>query len=234
MRIRTGVTAALILLIVLPAAAAPRAKVLAPRFNVLGTTVEIVFTNVSDEPVLMAGTWRIGRARTDQTMATYRWAEGERMVAPGASRRWAWDQREGCTGECSKTSVGEQVEPGPYVVAIGGRRRAFQVGQFFQIGFDHLPEDETLTVFVNRSDDIAEMTSEADAQDKTLIVSGIVRKGRDYNRPWTITMGPGSIVLGEVFVEVCDADPYQVQDYRRSWLGERWCPWSSYVAAVGR
>jgi hypothetical protein len=47
-------------------------------------------------------------------------------------------------------------------------------------------------------------------------------------------MGPSSIVLGEVFVEVCDGDPNYVERHRREWLGERWCPWSSYVKREGR
>jgi hypothetical protein len=109
-----------------------------------------------------------------------------------------------------------------------------QIGQFFQVGFDHLSEEERFTVFVNRANDIEQMTAEAEAQDKTLMVTGIVRKTAPYNDPWTISMGPGSIVLAEVSIEVCDADPYYVQDHRRAWLGDRWCPWSSYVAAVGR
>ncbi|HEV3472419.1 MAG TPA: hypothetical protein VG408_04335, partial [Actinomycetota bacterium] len=34
------------------------------------------------------------------------------------------------------------------------------------------------------------------------IVSGIVRRAKPYNPDWSFTMGPASIVLGEVFVEV--------------------------------
>jgi hypothetical protein len=46
-------------------------------------------------------------------------------------------------------------------------------------------------------------------------------------------MGPHSIVLGEVFVEVCDGSPFYVQRHRKEWLGERWCPWDSYVKRIG-
>jgi hypothetical protein len=41
-------------------------------------------------------------------------------------------------------------------------------------------------------------------------------------------------VLGEVFIEVCDAAPRYVERHKKAWLGERWCPWSSYVSKTGR
>jgi hypothetical protein len=47
-------------------------------------------------------------------------------------------------------------------------------------------------------------------------------------------MGTRSIVLGQVFTEVCDASPTYVQNHRADWLGRRWCPWSSYVKRAGR
>ena len=234
MRIRTALLAALLSMVAVPVVAGPRSGVNVPRYNVVGGTVEIVFTNHSDESLRMAGAWYLGRARTDETVATYRWTDRERTLAPGASRTWTWDQTEGCFGDCAEPSVGQQVAPGPYVAVIGAVQRPFQIGQFFQVGFDHLSADETFTVFVNRSDDIEQMTAEASAEDKTLMVTGIVRKERRYNPRWNFTIGPGSIVLAEVSIEVCDADPYYVQDHRRQWLGDRWCPWSSYVAAVGR
>ena len=233
MRIRTGLVVVLILALALPAGAAPSTKLRAPLFNVAGSLVEVVFTNTSDDPVEMPGVWYIGRARTDETIATYHWTDEERTVAPGTSRIWMWDQNEGCFGACPEPSAGAPVAPGPYVLAVGGRQRRLQIGQFFRIGFDHLSEDETFTVFVNRADDIEQMTVEASAEDKTLMVTGIVRDGRRYNAQWNFTMGPGSIVLAEVSIEVCDGDPYYVQDHRRQWLGDRWCPWSSYVARAG-
>ncbi|MFN2388618.1 MAG: hypothetical protein ABR575_03290 [Actinomycetota bacterium] len=61
-----------------------------------------------------------------------------------------------------------------------------------------------------------------------------MRRGRPYNPAWSYTVGPSSIFVGEVFVEVCDASPEYVEENRREWLGEQWCPWSSNVQAVGR
>jgi hypothetical protein len=78
------------------------------------------------------------------------------------------------------------------------------------------------------------MRREAAAEDKTLIVSGIVRDAARYNPDWSYTMGPGTIVLGEVFTEVCDANPNHVENNRRAWMGQRWCPWSSYVEREDR
>jgi hypothetical protein len=78
------------------------------------------------------------------------------------------------------------------------------------------------------------METEAAAEEKTLIVSGVVRRPQRYNPDWRFAMRSGSIVLGEVFIEVCDGSPKYVQRHRSEWLGERWCPWSSYVEKVGR
>jgi hypothetical protein len=55
-----------------------------------------------------------------------------------------------------------------------------------------------------------------------------------YNQPWSYKMGSRSIVLGEAFIEVCDASPTSVENHREDWLGKRWCPWSSYVKRAGR
>ena len=67
-------------------------------------------------------------------------------------------------------------------------------------------------------------------------MSGIVRqRDRDYNPDWSYSMGHGSIVLGDVFVEVCDAQsPGTSRTIAAQWMGDRWCPWSSYVASEGR
>ena len=78
------------------------------------------------------------------------------------------------------------------------------------------------------------MNEEAAAEDKTMIVSGIVRRGQGYNPDWSYVMGPRSIVLGEVFIETCDQAPESVEEHRKEWLGRRWCPWNSYVARAGR
>lgn len=206
----------------------------APIFNVVGETIPIILENKSDEPIEMTRAWNIFAARSESNVpiATYHWTAEEATIPPGDKRVWKWAQHAGCFGACDQPFVGDRVMPGPYRVQVESVVRS-HIGQFFQVGFDHL-EGETFTVFVNRADDIEAMTAEAAAEDKTQMVTGIVRDARRYNSPWEFTMGPGSIILAEVSVEVCDADPYYVQDHKRSWMGERWCPWSSYVAAVGR
>jgi hypothetical protein len=77
------------------------------------------------------------------------------------------------------------------------------------------------------------MTAQANSDEKTLIVSGIVRRQVLYNSRWDFSMGHRSIELGEVFIEVCDGAPRYVQRHRDEWFGQRWCPWSSFVKRIG-
>jgi hypothetical protein len=231
-----GALVATATLLPVPAGADGRLRSDVERVNVIGDPVSIVLVNSSDEVITMGDTWTIESVRRGQEVATYCWLRSDRKLAPGERRVWTWDQREDSYGYCAQSHAGAQVSPGPYRVTFGGLdiARRIHVGQLFQVGFDHLAEEETFTVFVNRANDIEQMTAEAESEEKTLMVTGIVRDARRYNSRWNFTMGPGSIVPAEVSIEVCDADPYYVQDHKRQWMGDRWCPWSSYVAAVGR
>jgi hypothetical protein len=166
------------------------------------------------------------------------WPEAERTVAAGETRIWAWDQLAGgCYGACQNVAAGNQTEAGRYVVTTkaGGEAVSdnFDIGQYFTLGFDNEP-DLTFVVFVANQADVDRLRTEANPTEKNLIVSGIVRGAADYNPAWSYSMGPHSIVAAEVFTEVCDQHPQQVESDRRQWRGQRWCPWSSYVDREGR
>lgn len=202
-----------------------------------GAPVIAVLQNVSDERQRIDTPWTITRAKTEEVVAQYHWTKGERWLAPGQAAIWEWDQREGAySTEPSPPGEGERVGPGGYVLTAdrddARLTRRFHVGRFFTVGFEG--RDDTFVVFVNERKPIRLMKAQAKAEDKTLIVSGIVRGPARYNRAWSYTMGPGSIVLGEVFIEVCDGNPRYVERHRKEWLGERWCPWSSFVSKIGR
>lgn len=203
-----------------------------------GAPVIAVVQNVSDESQRIEPRWTITHAKTGEVVAQNHWSNTERRLAPGETAVWEWDQREGSySSEPAPPDVEEErVRPGGYVLTVDADdpklTRRFQIGRFFTLGFEG--RDETFVVFVNERRPIKLMRAEAAAEDKTLIVSGIVRDAARYNRDWSYTMGPGSIVLGEVFIEVCDAAPRYVERHKKKWLGERWCPWSSYVLKTGR
>ncbi|HYO60853.1 MAG TPA: hypothetical protein VEU29_03035 [Actinomycetota bacterium] len=203
-----------------------------------GAPVIAVLQNVSDERQRIDTPWTITRAKNGEVVAQNHWSKGERWLAPDQTAIWEWDQREGSySSEPSPPgNEEERVRPGGYVLTVDRHDEAlvrrFHIGRFFTLGFEG--RDDTFTVFVNERKPIKLMKAEAEAEDKTLVVSGIVRGESRYNREWSYTMGPGSIVLGEVFIEVCDGNPRYVERHKKQWLGERWCPWSSYVAKIGR
>ena len=204
----------------------------------IGEPVTIRLVNNSGAAIRMSKRWRIGPWRTDQELASYHWSEAERTVAPGEIREWTWDQLgPRCYGECQNVWAGEQVDAGRYalVAFINGRRvqDTFDIGAYFTLGFEG-NEGASFVVFVAKQPEIDQMNEEAQKEDKTLIVSGKIWRGKPYNPTWSYIMGPRSIVLGEVFIEVCDAAPEYVEAHRDEWLGQRWCPWNSYVARAGR
>ncbi|MDQ3940308.1 MAG: hypothetical protein M3238_03040 [Actinomycetota bacterium] len=204
----------------------------------IGHDITIRFVNNTNRVVRMDPIWHLGLAQTDEEVASYHWSDEERVVAPGEQRIWVWSQLgPACYGQCQNVSPGEQVRAGRYVVTatIDGvpLSDAFEIGSFFTLGFEGRP-NVSFVVFVATQDEVDRMNEEAAAEDKTLIVSGLVRKGQRYNPDWSYVMGSRSIVLGEVFIEVCDASPGYVERHRDQWMGERWCPWSSYVARAGR
>jgi hypothetical protein len=126
-------------------------------------------------------------------------------------------------------AVGAAMSLGP-TAASGGDS---QPGQFFTLGFKG--SDRTFVLLAREQEAIRELRADlSKPRSERRIVSGIVRTGKPYNQPWSYTMGTRSIVLGQVFTEVCDASPTYVQNHRADWLGRRWCPWSSYVKRAGR
>lgn len=204
--------------------------------EVLGEPAEISLVNNSTAPITMGETWDLEYLDGDGS-AFYQWPEEELVLQPGEARVWTWDQRVNqCYGECVNVREGDPAPAGRYEVTttVNGEEETvrFTLGQLFTLGFEARPSIE-FTVFVGSQPEIDQMTAEAEAEDKTLIVSGLVRKGRTYNMEWKFSMGPHSIELGEVFIEVCDGSPFYIQRHREEWLGERWCPWDSYVKRVG-
>ncbi|HET7482662.1 MAG TPA: hypothetical protein VFK89_07365 [Actinomycetota bacterium] len=208
------------------------------RRNVLGDEVVIRLQNATDHSVRMGRTWTITAAADGSESSVYVWPDGERTVAAGESRIWMWDQYTHCNGVCQNVSEGEQVPPGRYRVTatVDGvtRTDGFVIGQYFTLGFDGEP-DVDFEVFVADPTAYDKMHADAAAprDQRDLIVSGIVRGPASYNPRWSYTMGPRTIVADEAFTEVCDATPGYVEQHRRAWMGQRWCPWTSYVASEG-
>ena len=221
-----------------PAAPLPMSEFKARRFNVLEDPVPIRLVNKGATTITMGKTWDLTYLDGDGT-AFYQWPDEQVHIAPGESRIWMWDQRvNACYGECQNVREGDPAEAGRYEVTttVDGVEKTieFNLGQYFTLGFRNREHLE-FTVFVATQPEINQMFDEAHTDDDTdLITSGIVRGSRRYNPDWNFTMGPYSIVLGDMFIEVCDGSPRYVQRHRSEWMGERWCPWGSYIKRVGR
>ena len=198
-------------------------------------TAEITLTNPTDQTISFENPWKIERASGEE-VANFTWDEGTE-IEPGEHLTLDWNQ---WVGECSSaepcTSDG-WAGPGRYEANVetsaGTVLAPFEIGHYFTLGFRKRPNIE-FTVFAARRKAVRQMRAEADAEEKSLIVSGIVGAERGYNDDWSYTMRPGSLVLGEAFIEVCDAAPEYVEENLDEWRGERWCPWSSYVERKGR
>lgn len=209
-----------------------------------GAIVTFEFRNDAMRPAQMTNPWRV----TDgdgQAVAEYWWPEEDLEVAQGETRTWMWDQRGACYGACQNFWEGEPASPGTFTVSVpisDGYSETvtlddqFDIGGYFTLGFRSHPR-ASFVVFSNRSEAIEQMRQEASKppEEKNLIVAGIVRPARSpYNPNWSYIMGPSTIFLGEVFIEVCDASPRYVEQNLKQWRGEQWCPWSSYVAHEGK
>ncbi|MGI8775558.1 MAG: hypothetical protein ACR2KQ_11235 [Actinomycetota bacterium] len=216
----------------------PPKLVVGKKRYVQGHDVKITLVNDTNTDVTYGTPWRIENTK-GEIVAAYHWDRAETTLAPGESVTWSWD---GTPNQCSRegcTKVGGVPAAGKYFATVdvrnfGEMQKGFLTGRYFTLGFESRP-NTTFEVFVARQKAVDQMRAEAQAEDKTLIVSGIIRLGRQgYNKDWSFYMGPRSIVLGEMFIEVCDGSPYYVQRHRRDWNGDRWCPWSSYVKRMGR
>lgn len=241
---RRIIPAVLILCLALPSGMAMAESPELPRLEVgkkrylKGQDVRITIDNDTNNYVSFDSPWRIVNTK-GESIAAYHWEEDETTLAPGDIATWVWD---GTPNECSAngcTKVGGIPAAGRYFASVQIRgdetlRKGFLTGRYFTLGFESRPKT-TFKVFVAREKALGQMRAEAKAEEKSLIVSGIVRLGRlGYNSDWSFYMAPRSIVTGEVFIEVCDGSPYYVQRHRKEWNGDRWCPWSSYVKRMGR
>jgi hypothetical protein len=210
---------------------------------VVGRVATLTLRNSGSSAVSLNGPWTITDVRAEKQVSHYDFSDEELTLEPGEEVVWEWPQDDACYGICRNVREGQPVGPGVYRSSVesseGTLTTRFQTGQFFTIDFtcgegEGCTPVKEFTVYVNTPEEVSQMETEAQASEKTLIVSGIVRKKMRYNADWKISMGPGSIVLGEVFIEVCDGSATYVQRHREEWYGERWCPWSSYVKRVGR
>ena len=199
--------------------------------------VTITLMNQAEYPLSFENPWRVENSQ-GETVARLTWADEANPVGQGDTRTWTWDQSPNDCGPDGCTEVGGYVPPGRYTAIVetqdGPARTSFLIGEYFTVGFDSRPNIE-FVVFAAERTAVEQMREQAAAEDKTMNVSGIVRPGRTgYNSDWKFTMAPTSIILAEVWIEVCDGSPYYVERNRDEWKGERWCPWSSYVKRVGR
>ena len=203
-----------------------------------GETVRIKLVNRGDEAVRFSDPWKVLDRRGRAVAKLYR---EDNRLSPDERSVWRWDQFTsicGDDGTCADISR-EHVPPGKYTaqVKVGDDllRATFYLGRHFTLGFEGRPQLE-FVVLATKPDDVRQMRQAAkdDDEEERLIVSGIVGGERPYNPDWSYSMGPRSIVLGEVFIEKCDASPNHVENNLDDWRGKRWCPWSSYVEKVGR
>jgi hypothetical protein len=201
----------------------------------IGDEVAISLYNDGTRPLTMGDVWTV-ESLDGNGSAEYFWSEEELRVEPGSVVTWFWDQMVNrCYGICQNVREGDPAPVGRYVATatVDGQEvtTRFSIGQYFTLGFRERSAE--FSVFVSTQDEIDQMTAEANADEKSLIVSGIVKKQVPYNSRWNFSMGHRTIELGEVFIEVCDGSPRYVHRHRDEWLGDRWCPWSSYVKRVG-
>ena len=187
----------------------------------------------------MGKTWDLSLGESEAT-AFYQWPDVDLELAPGEERVWTWDQRvNACYGECQNVHEGDPAVAGHYEVTttVDGEEvtLSFELGRYFTLDFRGFRADE-FVVFVASPDEIRQMREQTrkPQSKRKLIVSGIVAGKRTYNRDWRFSMDPNTIVVGDVFIEVCDGRPQYVQRHLDEWRGDRWCPWGGYVKRVGK
>ncbi len=151
-----------------------------------------------------------------------------RFLPPAAEHSWTW-LYDGDAGRFVAR----------FRTSEATHKDVFDLGAYFTIAFRCEGEGcdpvDPFVVWVREERPIRQLRADLERpESQRRIVSGLVRRAKPYNSDWSYTMGPASIVLGEVFVEVCDAHPNHVESHRRRWLGERWCPWSSFVSSEGK
>lgn len=224
---RVGLAAALAVLIaVTVAGATPGISFGTGRARMLDTRdVTLRLTNNTDHRIELFG-GAIRDARNDELQV--RLKPERRYLPPDSEHSWTWIHN-GDAGRFVarfRTSEGTVTDD-------------FELGAYFTISFrcdgpDCQPVDP-FVIWVREERPIRQLRDDLQRPEwQRRIVSGIVRRSKPYNPNWSYSMGPASIVLGEVFTEVCDAHPNHVENHRKRWMGERWCPWSSFISAEGK
>jgi SH3-like domain-containing protein len=92
--------------------------------------------------------------------------------------------------------------------------------------------NESFIVKMTNSATIQQALDDLNGQ-RRLIVSGIVNSDNGgFNSPWSWHLDPATVILGESFIELCDARPSYVETHLVEWLGQRYCPWGARVNAA--
>lgn len=179
----------------------------------------VTLFNDGDQRIELRG-GEIRDARSGDIMVRLR--PNRPFLPPSSEHNWTWIHRGNA---------------GSYVATVRTSARrlrvAFEIGAYFTLGFEG--SDASFVIYPTKERPIRQLRADLEEPEgERRIVSGIVERGRNYNPAWSYSMGHASIILGEVFVEVCDASPSYVENHRNQWMGERWCPWSSHVEREGR
>ncbi|MDQ3962463.1 MAG: hypothetical protein M3277_00870 [Actinomycetota bacterium] len=219
--------AAILMLAVVEASGAARGvRFGTSRERMLNTRpVTVRLVNHTDHRVELFG-GSIGDARDGDLQV--RLKPERRFLPPAAEHSWTW-LHEGDAGRFVAR----------FRTSEARHKDVFELGAYFTIAFrcdgEGCDPANPFVIWVREERPIRQLRADLQRRGKQRrIVSGIVRRAKPYNPDWSYTMGPASIVLGEVFIETCDAHPSYVENHRGQWMGERWCPWSSFVSAEGR
>jgi hypothetical protein len=241
--VTVGVTAALaatFMAVALPSSAGQGMTVSSdhPRY-VHGERVLLRAVNDSGGSVRVEDPIEIVSYNSGETVASYSW-NGSDTLHRGDAIEWNWDQWKGhCADPCAHPEIypPDLVDPGRYLARVQTslgtfESEPFSIGEYFTLGFRG--SDARFSIFSIDRETIDKLRAEAEAEEKTLIVSGVVVRTRaSYNEQWPFSLRPRTIEAGETFAEVCDATPRYVARHLEEWARQRWCPWSSYVLAVG-
>lgn len=105
------------------------------------------------------------------------------------------------------------------------------VVRYFQYVMSSAPDESFLVKMTNPAT-IQQALDDLQGR-RRLIVSSIVNSGDGgFNSPWSWHLDPARVILGEIFIEVCDGRPSYVETHLAEWLGQRYCPWGAKVNAV--
>jgi hypothetical protein len=96
-------------------------------------------------------------------------------------------------------------------------------------------QGERYSIFVTRTESIAQLEALADGRSDARIPSGrLVRGGVPYNAPWSWHIDPEGLEMAEVTIELCDGRPSDVEKDLDYWVGTvgRFCPWSAALLGL--